>query len=362
MDGAAVALLLLILGIAGVLTYIILDYNTYKTDTSTRFAGAKAADDANKHSISTESTTRLSNVKYVVDQVNSVNDQIYTKTQNDVAAVTATTDKLGKTSDDTTMVLSMMLTGMDNFLKFGETPSSSTNQGLYMGYTMDPTVHNADLRLMQHTTAIGGLSVPDLTADSSKSNMKVRFCGAPAGLGASPACIELPNAEGDTYFTSLVPGKKIVMGAPVDFKSDIALSSGKVNIGGSVALGGGSVPTSWTPTAALEVYPKSGMDALSAGSLTVDADDKIVIKSGSSTAVLSLENGALVITPPSGGLRIDGDVNVSGSLNSASGGEGSQGSGTLYYSIGASTAGQDGEAKQPFTGQDGEAKKPFTAE
>ena len=71
MEGLAIIVMLLaLLALIGVLVYIVRDYYVHKETNAADF-GKTTSD------IAAERTDRLGNLKYVVDQVNTVNDDIY---------------------------------------------------------------------------------------------------------------------------------------------------------------------------------------------------------------------------------------------------------------------------------------------
>jgi len=322
MDGVSTALLfILLLGVAAVLVYVLIDYSSHKTTMDKRVSETEVSGKANAASITDEKAARLSNVKYVVGQVNEVNEDIYNTWSSNIGSLRSNTAALGSNVARSDASMTAMMRGIDTFFKFGTT-GSATPSSLY---SVDATVLNPDLQLIKHVTALGGLNANNLT--NATVNERVKLCGV-AAAGAAAPCIELPNAAGDTYFTSLVPNRGIIMGAPVDFKSAITLSapttatltptSGNISLDGAVGIG-----SSAAPAATLHVFPQATKAPLSAGALRVDANNNVVIaangSAGAASATLSI-NAAneLVITSPPGGLRVVGDVKATGTITPTS--------------------------------------------
>ena len=74
---AFIIILLIIIGIIFVLFHYIRDYLNYKSTVDTNLSIAQSA-------INSEKTDRVKNLKYIVDQVNTVNDQVYNVTNQNI--------------------------------------------------------------------------------------------------------------------------------------------------------------------------------------------------------------------------------------------------------------------------------------
>lgn len=205
MDGIAIIVMLLaILALVGVVVFFVMDYLKNKDGVDKKFNEVKGK-------VETEKSDRLSNLKFVVDQVNSVNQDIFTTLATSNTALQTKTDAL-------TVSNTGMAGGLGSFLSFtgGSNAGAITLQNL-------PGVGNVDVKLMQHTTATMGMTANNLSAHPAQ------FC-ATTGL-ANDRCIQFPNADGDTYLTSMADGKSIVLGAPTVAKNGLNVNGNIVSSG-----------------------------------------------------------------------------------------------------------------------------------
>jgi len=312
MEGAAIFLiLLLVLVTAGFMAYMYVDYRAYKVSADKKLTDIDAKGATNATAIGKEGETRLANVKHVVTQINTVNTDIYDKIDSKFDEVSKDVKTLDGKTSNLTMADTKFMTGLDNFFKFERSGGSPTS--IYEYTTATPSSPES-LKLMRDVTLAGNLTANDLT-NAAAGAKKIKLCGT----GASASCIEMPNAEGDTYLTSLIPGRKIVMGAPVNFNGGLSATSGNILINGNLGVYGETTPSASQaqPTAVLEVFPKAGKPTFKAGTFTIDANNGVVIgtSAGAATATLTI-NAAneLLITPPSGGIRVAGDLKVAGAI------------------------------------------------
>lgn len=299
MEGAAIFLvLLLVLATAGFGIYVYVDYQAYRKTVDKGLKALGETDVKTAKAIEDEAKERLAKLKSVVKQVNDVNVNIYDTIDAKVAGVQANVDATNATVAAGGLKTDRLMTGMDTFFKFDTTAGTSTKIYDYVAAGPGATTVRT-MNLMQHATAVSGLTAKDLAQASGATPAKqVKFCGTG---GANPPCIELPNADGNTYLTALASGKKITMGAPV-----------------SVSADGGAGNTA-AADAAFEILPATGKATLKAGDATnfvkVNADNSVDITNGSATAKLQVDSaGKLVITPPSGGVRIAGAMEVTGGI------------------------------------------------
>ena len=190
MDLAALIFMTLcILAIVGVIVYFAIDYSKYKQTVTTDLAteGGKLTD---------EKVDRMSNVKFVVDQVNGVNNDIYTQ-------VTSNQSQLQTVQSAQTQ----MLDGLSSFMTFSSNVgggSSNATGSTSMALLNLPGTGNIDVNLIKHVTATMGLTANDLSSTSS-----VKFCSQ-----LDPTrCIQIPDQNGNLYLTSMTntPTSSIIM-------------------------------------------------------------------------------------------------------------------------------------------------------
>lgn len=296
MEGMAtfIVMLLAVLALAGTVGYLTVDYLKHK-ETNTKEFGET------QEQISAEKDDRLSNLKFVVDQVNTVNNDIYNTVETDIKTERERVDKLGTTQDK-------MMSGLDAFLKFGSNvplPGSTpaTNSG-YVSLLDLPGHATPDVNLIQHVSLTSGLSIRDIPvptagADASGTN-RVEICAA-----NSQRCIRIPDAKsGDTVLTSLAEDGFIRMQAktgfshPVEFADEAgttatvkamhgANNAGYLSIQTDMLAVGGAPNTA--PSAGLHLVGKSSGEG---------AQDVFKVSLGSSDAILVSATGDVVTNAP----------------------------------------------------------------
>ena len=350
MEGLAIIVMLLaLLALIGVLVYIVRDYYVHKESNAADF-GKTASD------ISAERTDRLGNLKYVVDQVNTVNDDIYATLAKSAA---------DNTSNVTTLTGSQgrLVSGLDSFVRFTSNESvfaggaggaqmlGGAQAGAFgMGSPSPsfsimnlPGTSGASPQLIQHTSFLSGLTARDLRAGASggAGGVNAQFC-APAIGGGAPRCIQFPNANGDTYLTPLADGRSILLDGPVLAQGALTFASSPPGTGGvasgptlsSSGMNGADLNISapgtsigadtFAPGAVLEVRGSEsyGSQPLLRISTATNASEAILVAANGDVSVSSLSlrapgsatTSATLTADPAGGLKITGDVSVLGKL------------------------------------------------
>lgn len=318
MEGVGTALLfVLLLAVAGVVVYLAVDYTKYKTDTDKSLTETKTATTTNTSGLADEKSTRLANIKYVVDQVNDVNDQIYNNWSSNVTALQGTTAGLRTDLTRAQAEQTMLMRGIDTFFKVQVPATPATPYSLWR---FDSNVAAPDLQLLKHVTALGGLTAANL--EPGNAGASLQFCGkAAAGGGAAP-CIKFPDTNGDTYLTALQANKKIVMGAPVSFQSPIDLAAGAATLtpaAGHLAVDGRlAVGMPDRPDAMLHVASRANTTDLIVGRCVVQGDTvSLYNESGSDYTTLRMNGRTLEIQPPAapgGKVKILGSLSATGSI------------------------------------------------
>jgi hypothetical protein len=209
-----VLLLFLILAVAGVVTYLGV---TFKKDLVNAQDSWKKVDDK----VASETNDRLANVTYVVDQVNHVNGSIYKATMSNQSSIgslnSSVTDQMGKMAATTTGLrtdVDVLKNGFNTFLSFS---SSATPGAPSVAFGDLPGATSPDVRLIKHVTSTMGLTAKDLSANGNTVNM----CGTGPN---SSKCIKFPDANGNTYLTTLEGNGKIVLDAPTKVNGDLGLA------------------------------------------------------------------------------------------------------------------------------------------
>lgn len=201
MQAAAIILIVLSLGaIIAALAYFIYDYVTYKHTVDGEITTATT-------SINSERQDRLSNLKYVVDQVNTVNDNIYNTTTSNLQVTNTKVATQSARTDN-------LIAGFGKILSFNSTilPGSPS-----INLTDLPGSVAPNMNLMQHVTAVMGLTASNL----SKSGNSVAFCSQ----NNPNQCIKFPDNNGNTYLTTLDPAGSLVFDGNIKATSNIAFGT-----------------------------------------------------------------------------------------------------------------------------------------
>lgn len=208
MDAAALFFMLVVLlALIGVLIYVIQDYYKYKDATDTALH-------SNKNLVITERDDRLSNIKYVADQLNTIHDDIYSQFSSNVSAQSTSLGGV-KTRQDS------LISGLDQYIRYSSNQplsaaAGAAGAGAGFKITDFPGTAPTDVSLMAHTTFLGGLKATDLTGVNavSTTGQYAQFCGTASTSGGAAKCIQFPNSTGNTYLTTLVDGTQIQLDAP----------------------------------------------------------------------------------------------------------------------------------------------------
>lgn len=183
-----------LMALTGVVIFLIRDYFTYKDNTDTALKD-------NKEKIVEERTTRLGNLKYVVENVNDINNKIYT-------AYATSSNQMTSNIRDLSSNQARIIDGIDAFAKFD---SAVGNTGNNISLLNLPGAVAPDVRLIKHVTMMSGLNINQI---GSNLNSNVMFCNNDS---TTPRCIKIPDSAGNTVLTSLYAGKRVVL----DSESDI---------------------------------------------------------------------------------------------------------------------------------------------
>jgi hypothetical protein len=352
MDGLAIIVMLLaLLGLIGVLVYVLRDYSVHKESNVSDFS--KATSD-----IAGERTDRLGNLKYIVDQVNTVNDDIYATLAKSAADSSSNVATL-------TGAQGRLVSGLDSFVRFTSNESVFAGAQTLGGQQVPgagafgagapspsfsimnlPGTSGASPQLIQHTSFLSGITARDLRAGSAAT---AQFCAPSATAGGAPRCIQFPNADGDTYLTPLADGKSILLDGPVAARGKLTFASAESVSGSGGAAVGPSLSSSGANVAALNISAAAtsiGADVFAPGavlevrgsasggvqplmriSTATNASEAILVAANGDVSVSSLSlrvpgsatTSATLTADPAGGLKITGDLSVLGKLTVSGG-------------------------------------------
>lgn len=251
MEGSGVVGMLLILmfivALAGALTYLFLSFRDHKAAMEKEVKDAQSAADAAKKAAADESVNRLGNIKFVVDQVNDINEDIYhaSMSNNDalrqyVASSNEVLRQYTLSNANSINRLSSsneaLIRGVDTFFRFST--STAEDRSVFSAASLAPA-DAPKLKLMKEVSIISGMTARDLKKPSTGSTgvptgVMAKFCGATTDTAAP--CISFPDKDGNTYLTALEAGGQIVLDAPVQVKNN--LNAGNVSVSNIVIKNG----------------------------------------------------------------------------------------------------------------------------
>jgi len=327
---ATILIVIALLALAGVVAYYIIDYLNYKKQNASDMTTVNNA-------LNQEGQDRLGNLAYVVNQVNTVNDDIYnTITSN----IQYTNSNVSVQAQNTNSLIS----NLNSIFNLTSADGKNTYSLLNLPGSATP-----NLNLINKVTATMGITANNLTPANS-----AQFCNA------SGSCIQFPDSSGNTYLTNLTNGGQVVLDGPVRVNSNMAIGTGAsapnmgVDTNNSLILNAKRVGLGSTaPVATLDVLQGlNGDDMLhltksgaTSPAILVDSEGNIKVNqsiqlippttssSSSSTAITlmptkptspptsgitinpSTDGNSLEInTPAGGGLTINGNLSVSGNI------------------------------------------------
>lgn len=212
--------LLAILSLVGISIYFYMDFDKHKTSNEVDFKKAET-------DLSKEKSDRLSNLSFVIDQVNAVNKDI--KTTYDLA--NATQDNKLMTYGSNISVMNTSLTGMGTSMAMFNaslTGLSTKVNGIETGFgsllslkdgsTSVPlstlsSVASPNIDLIKNISVLSGMTIKDV-----QTSKQFKVCG-----GVPERCVSFPDAQGNTYLTGFGKDASVVLDAPVEAKQDIIL-------------------------------------------------------------------------------------------------------------------------------------------
>ena len=286
------------------------DYLQYKSLVNTQLSVAQSA-------VNSEKADRVGNLKYIVDQQNNVNSQIYSTTQQNLANQATLSSQLDASQGN-------ILAGLNSAMNFTD------NHGNNVPIINLPGAANPNMNLMNNVNATMGLTAKDFN-----TNGQVKMCNA-----SGTKCIKFPDQNGDTYLTDIGTGGSIILNGTkgtqinngVNLNGSLNINSSSGAPSGTIVPGSGSnqmllqtnmvgvgnFSSSITPEATLHVNSPNGTDTLL--ELSTDQGDQVITVTPDGQLSIYL-NGALAgrIIPTSNGLTIAANVVIDGNLNVGNG-------------------------------------------
>jgi hypothetical protein len=275
--GNLIITILIAMVLGGVLVYVIIDYNKNKAAVSSEM------DNVDKK-VTTEVITRSGNVKYIVDQVNDVNNSMYA----DMASTSNQLKTLSQTQNSMFQGLGTLMTFSSNL------PTGGGNANVSLLNL--PGTGKVDINLIKHVNATMGLLASDLSPAKS-----VRFCGS-----GSAKCSEIPNSNGDLYFTppSTKSGASIILDAPL------------TKLAGDITMGGASILSDSKGTTFASSKNSLILSSGSNTALQVKGDSIQVLGNNSAPVATITPTGTGVVVKAAN-LSLQGDLEVRGTIYTA---------------------------------------------
>lgn len=195
---AIVVMILALLALIGVVVFFLYDYFKHKDENANDFRETGKKIDAEK-------TDRLSNLKYVVDQVNVVNTDIFN-------TMTSNVDRLDMNTSNVQKMHTSYVDQVGSYMRFScnlipGAPSVSLSNL--------PGTGAPNLELIQHVTAMMGMTVHDLTGEGKQ---RVELCNPDKSK-----CIKIPDEYGNVHVTTLSDGGRVVVDSPLQANNALHL-------------------------------------------------------------------------------------------------------------------------------------------
>lgn len=212
--------LLAILSLIGVSIYFYMDFDKHKLDNQANFKKAQTE-------LSKEKSDRLSNLSFVIDQVNAVNKDIK-KTYD---AANAAQDKKLNTYGTDIKNINTSLTGMGNSMAMFDASLKGVNtkvNGIETGFGSLLDIKNGskkvllsglsgvaspNIDLIKNISVLGGMTIKDVQATK-----QFKICG-----GVPERCVAFPDAQGNTYLTGFGTNASLILDAPTEAKENLVL-------------------------------------------------------------------------------------------------------------------------------------------
>jgi hypothetical protein len=174
----------------------------YKTQTATIITNTN-------NSVTQESQDRLGNLSYVVNQVNTVNDDIYNTITSNIVYTNSNVSVQQQNQQN-------LISGLNNAFTF-TTGGTSGTTGTQISLLNLPGSATPNMNLLKHINATMGITANNL----SQTNPSI-FCSGTDGNN----CIRFPDSNGNTYLTSLTPTGQVVLDGSVRVNSNMTFGSG----------------------------------------------------------------------------------------------------------------------------------------
>ena len=212
--------LLAILSLIGVSIYFYMDFDKHKIDNKADFKKVETG-------LSTEKSDRLSNLSFVIDQVNAVNKDIkntydsankaqdtqLTQYGSNISSIHTSLTGMGTSMamfnaslTGLTTKVSGIETGFGSLLDIKDGSASVPLSGL-------SGVASPNIDLIKNISVLGGMTIKDVQATK-----QFKICG-----GTPERCVAFPDAQGNTYLTGFGANASLILDAPTEAKENLVL-------------------------------------------------------------------------------------------------------------------------------------------
>lgn len=302
-----VAFIIIIAGLiilASIVIYFIKDYVEYKSQINTQFSVTESK-------VNAEKLDRLSNLRYVVDQVNTVNDDIASTLDKETTNQTTLASELDASQKN-------YLAGLNSAFKFRD------NSGKQISLTDLPGSVQPNTEVLTNIIATMGLTAKDLEPNGNK----VKLCSK-----KDPSkCIQFPDNNGNTYLTDMDNGSVIIDGTKGAIINNGINLTGGLNINSATGTPSGAITpgpnqmvlksakigvgkfTSSAPNATLHVIPDNTNDNVL--QLAASSGQQMITVTPSGAINIYTDSARVgTIEPTTTGLRITANtLEVNGNL------------------------------------------------
>jgi len=269
-----------VLSIIGISIYFYMDMDTHKKSNKTDF------EQVDKN-LGIEKEDRLANLKFIVDQVNKTNEDMDTVYNKKFQEHAGTLQEQQAQIEQNLAKYNDFESGFGTIIRVSqETVGATGNKMVSIPLSSLATVPITNVDLMKHVSALGGITIKDLTNSKETPTKRVKICGA----GDLPTCMELPNDEGDVYITSLVKDRSVVLDGMVKTKGTLK----------TYGLHELYAPNSDMPTATFGVTAGEPLP----NALSITAPNGVAIYTSQNTPALMINRDNTV--------SINGDVMING--------------------------------------------------
>jgi len=183
---AIIIVILSLFALSWVVAYFLYDYVKYKDVVNTSISDAIS-------DVQKEQDDRIVNLKYVVDQINNVNNDIYTYTATNTQTILEKETEINAEN-------SRIIGGLSNLFNVQDSTGKSMP---IISFSNMPCVGNTNINFMKHVNAVSGMTIKDV----NKTDNSFSLCAK----NDPTRCVKFPNSDGDTVIQNLDPSGNLII-------------------------------------------------------------------------------------------------------------------------------------------------------